>query len=74
MEQVKGIEPSYQAWEARVLPLNYTCTTLVTILAYLMKLVNPKHKSCAMLCFGKAQKSLNFAKMRKKHMLLNFFV
>ena len=25
LEQVKGIEPSYQAWEARVLPLNYTC-------------------------------------------------
>jgi hypothetical protein len=24
MERVKGIEPSYQAWEARVLPLNYT--------------------------------------------------
>ena len=26
MEQVKGIEPSYSAWEADVLPLNYTCT------------------------------------------------
>ena len=25
MEQVKGIEPSYSAWEADVLPLNYTC-------------------------------------------------
>ena len=24
MERVEGIEPSYQAWEARVLPLNYT--------------------------------------------------
>ena len=24
MERVKGIEPSSQAWEARVLPLNYT--------------------------------------------------
>ena len=24
MERVKGIEPSPQAWEARVLPLNYT--------------------------------------------------
>ena len=23
-ERVKGIEPSYQAWEACVLPLNYT--------------------------------------------------
>jgi hypothetical protein len=24
MERVKGIEPSLQAWEARVLPLNHT--------------------------------------------------
>ncbi len=24
LERVKGIEPSPQAWEARVLPLNYT--------------------------------------------------
>ena len=24
VERVKGIEPSYQAWEAGVLPLNYT--------------------------------------------------
>ena len=23
MERMKGIEPSYQAWEARILPLNY---------------------------------------------------
>ena len=26
-ERVKGIEPSYAAWEAAVLPLNYTRTT-----------------------------------------------
>ena len=26
VEQVKGIEPSCSAWEADVLPLNYTCT------------------------------------------------
>ena len=25
MEQVKGVEPSSVAWEATVLPLNYTC-------------------------------------------------
>ena len=25
VEQVKGVEPSYQAWEACVLPMNYTC-------------------------------------------------
>ena len=24
MERVTGIEPAYRAWEARVLPLNYT--------------------------------------------------
>jgi hypothetical protein len=24
MERVKGIEPSFQAWEAHVLPLNHT--------------------------------------------------
>ena len=27
MERVKGIEPSYEAWEAAVLPLNYTRIT-----------------------------------------------
>ncbi len=27
LERVKGIEPSYAAWEAAVLPLNYTRTT-----------------------------------------------
>ena len=25
MEHVTGIEPAYLAWEANVLPLNYTC-------------------------------------------------
>ena len=25
LEQVKGVEPSYAAWEAAVLPMNYTC-------------------------------------------------
>ncbi len=28
LEQVKGIEPSCSAWEADILPLNYTCTHL----------------------------------------------
>ena len=27
LKQVKGIEPSTSAWEADVLPLNYTCKT-----------------------------------------------
>ena len=29
LERVKGIEPSYAAWEAAVLPLNYTRVTAV---------------------------------------------
>ena len=29
MERVKGIEPSYEAWEAAVLPLNYTRSGVV---------------------------------------------
>ncbi len=32
MERVKGIEPSYAAWEAAVLPLNYTRDTVVPII------------------------------------------
>ena len=24
LERVKGVEPSSQAWEARILPMNYT--------------------------------------------------
>jgi hypothetical protein len=30
MERAKGIEPSYAAWEAAVLPLNYTRDACVT--------------------------------------------
>jgi hypothetical protein len=30
---VKGIEPSYEAWEAAVLPLNYTRTIKLLIAA-----------------------------------------
>jgi hypothetical protein len=33
MERVKGIEPSYAAWEAAVLPLNYTRDRAVHITA-----------------------------------------
>ena len=29
VERVKGIEPSYEAWEAAVLPLNYTRATRI---------------------------------------------
>ena len=30
MERVKGIEPSSQAWEARILPLNHTRVVALT--------------------------------------------
>ena len=36
VERVKGIEPSYEAWEAAVLPLNYTRSGVV-----------PRHKTGA---------------------------
>ena len=29
LEQVTGIEPARPAWEAGVLPLNYTCVSLI---------------------------------------------
>ena len=28
MEQVRGVEPPYSAWEADVLPMNYICITV----------------------------------------------
>ena len=28
LEQVRGVEPPYSAWEADVLPMNYTCVFL----------------------------------------------
>ena len=31
VERVKGIEPSWPAWEAEVLPLNYACVYLLII-------------------------------------------
>ena len=33
MERVMGIEPTLSAWEAEVLPLNYTRLLLVTFMA-----------------------------------------
>ena len=37
VEQVKGVEPSYRAWEARVLPMNYTCVCLLSYHTFLEK-------------------------------------
>ena len=41
MERVKGIEPSTRAWEARVLPLNYTRKTYSFIILQLRTAVKP---------------------------------
>ena len=41
MERVKGIEPSTRAWEARVLPLNYTRKTYSLIILQLRTAVKP---------------------------------
>ena len=35
MERVKGIEPSSQPWEGRVLPMNYTRTETLTETLYI---------------------------------------
>ena len=43
MEQVNGIEPSQQAWEACVLPLNYTC--IINLLYKTMYILSSKIKS-----------------------------
>jgi hypothetical protein len=46
MERVKGIEPSPQAWEAGVLPLNYTRTTPFTarnIISYELLKINNRY-------------------------------
>ena len=37
LEQVKGIEPSSQAWEARILPMNYTCEIFTMPALYRMQ-------------------------------------
>jgi hypothetical protein len=49
LERVKGIEPSYAAWEAAVLPLNYTRLVMlilcveseVCLAAYLAGRISP---------------------------------
>jgi hypothetical protein len=48
MERVMGIEPTYAAWKAAVLPLNYTRMCSRTVLqpanhSLPLRLVNPSH-------------------------------
>ena len=54
VERVKGIEPSYSAWEADVLPLNYTRTDRTwMILAYpAEKIKREEGKKPADWCMG----------------------
>ena len=40
VEQMKGIEPSYSAWEADVLPLNYARKTSLNIWDF--SIISPK--------------------------------
>ena len=49
MEQVRGIEPPYPAWEAGVLPLNYTCEQFhYSTIVFLFMI---KIKAHLMMCF-----------------------
>lgn len=45
MEQVMGIEPTYLAWKASILPLNYTCMVLEARLelarTYVLRILSP---------------------------------
>lgn len=44
MEQVAGIEPVSAAWEATILPMNYTCTFEIQI-AFIVTQAKPKCKN-----------------------------
>ena len=41
-KQVMGIEPTYSAWKADVLPLNHTCKNYAMIIPKLCAIVNKK--------------------------------
>ena len=55
MERVKGIEPSSQAWEAHILPLNHTRFAAESDLTNSMPLINshfiPRGDTCEILSF-----------------------
>ena len=57
-ERVMGIEPTYQAWEARLLPLNYTRDDCSRILQDDAAPVNHgRHYSHSMLAGGLVEMS-----------------
>ena len=39
MEQVKGVEPSSQPWESRVLPINYTCASRIRYYIFITRIL-----------------------------------
>ncbi len=45
LERAKGIEPSYRAWEALVLPLNYARSWFFRLYAHLIEQQSPSYLS-----------------------------
>ena len=64
LEQVKGIEPSCSAWEADILPLNYTCASWNSYLLY------HRLKHNARKIFGGIEIKISKDKYRKIQILL----
>ena len=51
MERVKGIEPSSQAWEARVLPLNHTRSLNLLLYFLTFSATDPQEKNALLVDF-----------------------
>ena len=74
MEQVKGIEPSYRAWEARVLPMNYTCVAK-TLYHRWISFASRKFRPSSTLWKRNFKKSKKFLPEKKeRHILLRIKV
>ena len=58
MEQVMGIEPTRSAWEAEVLPLNYTCKGLSTGLSIHYSIQIPENCQYPLRISGKIGRSV----------------
>ena len=54
LERVKGIEPSYSAWEAAALPLSYTRNLFYLSINSLKLCVDSSSSSCIDNCFNKS--------------------
>ena len=66
LEQVKGVEPSYRAWEARVLPMNYTCKFLI-IIPCKASLFNPNEVHILICSFPKSGHFKQLSSVRLPH-------